>query len=156
MALNGAKALVTSGKINGYGQVNSTLFQTVQSPTPSPTWNLFHPYFKDSIERFAPTIIKITGDKKVKVVTGFRTIQYNEYLKGIGFITSDNSPHLGGIAMDVFAAKPDVRLRIANEAYAFGFGGIAIGPNFVHIDIGPSSTWKYSNSDTHFISVGGA
>lgn len=59
--------------------------------------------------------------------------------------SNDFSSHSVGIAMDVYAGSPQEAIRIADTAWLLGVRSIAIGPNFVHIDVGPESVWGYDN-----------
>ncbi|MEK1829027.1 hypothetical protein AAAC51_07710 [Priestia megaterium] len=70
---------------------------------------------------------------------GYRTMTVSR-----GFDPRDGqSSHSIGIAMDIFAPTPEEAIRIADCAWANGFRAIAIGPRFVHLDIGPPAAWNY-------------
>lgn len=101
------------------------------------------------LEELHKLVAKEIGVDKLIISSAFRTVEYNYNLYS-GYIkrgvTSKRvywSPHMAGIAVDI-AAKGRDRAIIANAAYSLGFGGIAIGRSFVHIDIGPYGRWKYS------------
>lgn len=58
-------------------------------------------------------------------------------------VTSEETSHALGIAIDIYAETPYEALYIADTAYLIGFRAIAIGPKFVHVDTGPACAWKY-------------
>lgn len=47
--------------------------------------------------------------------------------------------------MDIYADSTEEAVYIADTAWLTGFRSIAVGPNFVHVDIGPESVWGYDN-----------
>lgn len=57
----------------------------------------------------------------------------------------NTSSHSIGIAMDIFVSNPVEAITIADTAWLMGIRAIAIGPNFVHVDVGPEATWGYEN-----------
>lgn len=86
-------------------------------------------------------IQKIFGpEKEFHVVSGYRSIAYNEYLRSIGRKVSKNSLHLLGLAIDIFI--PGVNnIEIFNAAKSFEAGGVGLYPEFVHIDTGRKRYW---------------
>jgi uncharacterized protein YcbK (DUF882 family) len=52
------------------------------------------------------------------------------------------SLHLVGKAVDIRCSGEDA-LAIAKLATDIGFGGVEIGPGFVHVDTGPKRDWTY-------------
>ncbi|EKS8351670.1 TPA: transglycosylase SLT domain-containing protein [Bacillus cereus] len=63
-----------------------------------------------------------------------------------GFDPSDGeSSHSIGISMDIYADSTEEAIYIADTAWLTGFRAIAVGPKFVHVDIGPESAWGYDN-----------
>lgn len=79
-------------------------------------------------------------DRQFHVVSGFRSLQYNEYLRSIGRKVSKNSLHLLGLAIDVFIPGIDNH-ELFNAAKAFEAGGVGFYPEFVHIDTGRKRYW---------------
>lgn len=72
---------------------------------------------------------------------GYRTLRVAR-----GFDPSDGeSSHSIGISMDIYADSTEEAIYIADTAWLTGFRAIAVGPKFVHVDIGPESAWGYDN-----------
>ncbi|PEK88275.1 transglycosylase SLT domain-containing protein [Bacillus mycoides] len=70
---------------------------------------------------------------------GYRTLRIAR-----GFDPSDGeSSHSIGISMDIYADSTEEAVYIADTAWLIGFRSIAVGPNFVHVDIGPEAVWGY-------------
>lgn len=58
-------------------------------------------------------------------------------------LTGVETTHSIGIAMDIYAATPEEATLIADTAWLIGIRAIAIGPKFVHVDVGPEACWNY-------------
>ncbi|MGG1071154.1 transglycosylase SLT domain-containing protein [Priestia megaterium] len=56
---------------------------------------------------------------------------------------NNESSHSVGIAMDIYVDSAKEAIRIADTAWLLGIRSIAIGPKFVHVDVGPESVWGY-------------
>jgi uncharacterized protein YcbK (DUF882 family) len=86
-------------------------------------------------------IHKIFGlDKQIHVVSGYRSLEYNEYLRSIGRRVSKNSLHLLGLAADIFI--PGIsNYELYKTAMAFEAGGVGHYSEFVHIDTGRKRYW---------------
>lgn len=91
------------------------------------------------------------GLEKLIITSSFRSRAHNDWIYKDHSPEKKvtNSPHLGGIAVDV-SVSGQTRYELADTAYYMGFGGIAIGDNFVHIDIAPKSTWKYDGTPEYY------
>lgn len=84
------------------------------------------------------------GVSKLQINSAYRSprVNYDIYTnQGGGRVYWDT--HMAGMAVDISATGVD-RVTIADEAYKMGFGGIAIGQRFVHIDCNTKATWSYS------------
>lgn len=103
------------------------------------------------LELLHSAVAKKIGKKKLTINSAFRSVKYNWDLytrlinQGSASSRSYWSVHMSGCAVDI-AAKGEDRAVIADAAYSLGFGGIAIGSSFVHIDIAGKATWKYSSA----------
>lgn len=85
---------------------------------------------------------------KLYIYSSFRTIERNEQIYANKNQKATYSPHTGGIAVDV-AATGEERYIIADQAWYMGFGGIAIGDDFVHLDISVKGYWGYGNNPVY-------
>lgn len=84
-------------------------------------------------------------EKKVgtlRITSGFRCEKHNEELKKRGLPVAEKSLHLVGKAADIFCLKKH-QAALVDAARKAGFGGIGIGANFIHLDLGESREWKY-------------
>lgn len=73
----------------------------------------------------------------LSISSGVRCAFWNTKVGG-----SARSQHLDGNAADIIM-HPRHAEDFAMLAEKCGFGGIAIGKNFVHVDDGPKRTWRY-------------
>lgn len=84
--------------------------------------------------------------KQLIVNSGYRSPEYNAYLRSIGKKAAINSQHMQGLACDITFAgfNGDTTERFIEYALEEGFRGIGRYPNdgFVHLDIGPRREWK--------------
>lgn len=79
-------------------------------------------------------------DRQFHVVSGYRSLEYNEYLRSIGRRVSKNSLHLLGLAVDIFI--PGINnSELFSMAKTFEAGGVGLYPEFVHIDTGRKRYW---------------
>jgi len=94
------------------------------------------------------------GVSKLQINSAYRStrVNYDLYSNQIrNGLTSKRvywDTHMAGMAVDISAFGMD-RSIIADEAYKMGFGGIAIGNSFVHIDCNTKSYWNYSGLKTY-------
>ncbi|UOE58078.1 transglycosylase SLT domain-containing protein [Cytobacillus oceanisediminis] len=79
----------------------------------------------------------------LKARLGYRQLVVARGYEPLG--ESNDSSHSIGIAMDIFAPTAEEAIRIADTAWLLGVRSIAIGPKFVHVDVGPESVWGYDN-----------
>jgi zinc D-Ala-D-Ala carboxypeptidase len=75
--------------------------------------------------------------KPMIINSAARCPYWNKIIKG-----AKRSQHLLGRAVDIRASGEDA-LLIAKLATDLGFGGVEIGPGFIHVDTGPKRDWKY-------------
>lgn len=89
------------------------------------------------------------GLKKLTIGSSYRTKKINDQIyRDAQQAIPETGPHIGGLAVDI-CAQGEARYIIADHAWEMGFGGIAIGNTFVHIDIAPKSYWNYGNIGTY-------
>jgi uncharacterized protein YcbK (DUF882 family) len=86
---------------------------------------------------------KQLNTKKITLNSTFRTIAWQSQIEN--FSQYKKGPHMGAIAVDI-AASGNNRYVLADTAYNMGFGGIAVGEHFIHIDIGPYHREKYAGA----------
>jgi uncharacterized protein YcbK (DUF882 family) len=82
----------------------------------------------------------IGKDKQLRIISGYRSPQYNEHLFNIGRGVVRDSLHLRGLAID-FAVEGFGTNRIAGVAKSFAAGGVGKYSEFVHIDVGRVRYW---------------
>ena len=82
--------------------------------------------------------------KQLIIKSGYRSKEYNDYLRSIGIPAAKNSLHMQGMACDVGFAGFDSQSKEQLIQYALeeGFSGIGRYSNFVHVDIGPRREWN--------------
>ncbi|MBI5639340.1 MAG: DUF882 domain-containing protein [Nitrospirae bacterium] len=76
----------------------------------------------------------------LKIISGYRSPDYNEYLRSLGRRVSKDSLHLKGLAVD-FAVDGISTGRLSGIARSFAAGGVGRYPDFVHIDVGRVRYW---------------
>jgi uncharacterized protein YcbK (DUF882 family) len=82
----------------------------------------------------------IGRNKQIEIISGYRTVDYNEYLRSQGRKVSKNSLHLNGQAID-FAIHGVSNYKIFRTARSFAVGGVGHYPEFIHIDTGRIRYW---------------
>jgi uncharacterized protein YcbK (DUF882 family) len=82
------------------------------------------------------------GADYVNVISGYRSPEYNEYLRSSLRRVAHNSLHMRGLAMDI--RLPSVnKVALGNFAKGLKTGGVGVyyDSDFVHIDVGPVRNW---------------
>lgn len=79
-------------------------------------------------------------DRKVRIISGYRSPLYNRYLRNQGRNVGRNSLHQLGLAID-FTIPGVSSHKISSIARSFKAGGVGRYPEFVHIDTGPVRNW---------------
>lgn len=82
----------------------------------------------------------VDKDKKIQIISGYRSATYNEYLINNGRNVSRNSLHLRGLAVD-FTMEGIGNNKLSGVAKSFAAGGVGKYPEFVHIDVGRLRYW---------------
>lgn len=85
----------------------------------------------------------VFGNRPIKITNAYRTQADLERLRRAGYDPAEDSYHNVGLAVDftvsgVSAQEVQRRLRAAGWA-----GGLGLGNNFTHIDLGPKREFSY-------------
>jgi len=83
---------------------------------------------------------RIGTDKEIQIISGYRSPEYNDYLRSIGRNVAKNSYHMRGVAID-FSIQGFGVSSVSRVAKSFLVGGVGQYPEFVHIDTGPVRYW---------------
>jgi len=83
---------------------------------------------------------RIGTDKEIQVISGYRSPEYNNYLRSIGRNVAKNSYHMQGVAIDFSIHGFDMS-SLSRVAKSFLVGGVGQYAEFVHIDTGPVRYW---------------
>jgi uncharacterized protein YcbK (DUF882 family) len=83
---------------------------------------------------------RIGADKEIHIISGYRSQEYNDYLRGLGRNVAKNSYHMQGIAID-FSIQGFSMSSLSQAAKSFLAGGVGQYAEFVHIDTGPVRYW---------------
>ncbi|MDA8434246.1 MAG: DUF882 domain-containing protein [Nitrospiraceae bacterium] len=83
---------------------------------------------------------RIAPGERLRIISGYRSPEYNEYLRDMGRHVASHSYHMRGLAID-FAVDGIGTKKIAGVAKSFDSGGVGLYPEFVHIDVGPVRYW---------------
>jgi uncharacterized protein YcbK (DUF882 family) len=80
------------------------------------------------------------NDRRIEIISGYRSSEYNEYLRMRSGKVARDSFHLQGLAVDfsVSGTSKEALSRLARTFYA---GGVGKYREFVHIDVGPVRYW---------------
>lgn len=89
------------------------------------------------------------GADTLEVICGYRSPDFNKYLKSIGRNVMEDSFHLSGSAVDFHLDEVDEK-EIYSYLNRFWQGGLGIYPDnlMLHVDVGPYRRWqqgKFSN-----------
>ena len=83
---------------------------------------------------------QLGADREIQIISGFRSPEYNDYLRSIGRNVAKNSFHMQGVAID-FSIQGFSMSSLSRTAKSFLAGGVGRYPEFVHIDTGPVRYW---------------
>ena len=105
-------------------------------------------HYTNEVKSIDPNVIDLLCDikdvvdrnKEVHIISGYRSHQYNEYLRGMGRGVACNSLHLQGRAIDFRIPRVDNR-KLSVLARSFYSGGVGTYPEFIHIDDGRIRYW---------------
>ena len=83
---------------------------------------------------------RLAPGKEITIISGYRSPEYNAYLRSIGRHVAAGSLHMAGLAID-FAIGGIGMGELYRTARAFAAGGVGKYPEFVHIDVGRVRYW---------------
>jgi uncharacterized protein YcbK (DUF882 family) len=83
---------------------------------------------------------RLGADREIQIISGYRSPEYNEYLRSIGRHVAKSSFHMQGVAID-FSIQGFSMSSLSRTAKSFLAGGVGRYPEFVHIDTGPVRYW---------------
>jgi uncharacterized protein YcbK (DUF882 family) len=83
---------------------------------------------------------RIGADKEIQIISGYRSPEYNDHLRGLGRNVAKNSYHMQGTAID-FSIQGFSMRSLSQAAKSFLAGGVGQYAEFVHIDTGPVRYW---------------
>lgn len=83
---------------------------------------------------------RIGTDNEIQIISGYRSTEYNDYLRSRGRNVAKNSYHMQGLAID-FAIPGSSISSLSHTAQSFLAGGVGKYADFVHIDTGPIRYW---------------
>lgn len=90
---------------------------------------------------------RILASEPFFINSGYRSKEYNDTLRRLGYPTSPSSSHLTGCAADIRIISSASRFNILNALIAAGFTRIGVGKNFIHVDTDPNKPqniiWTY-------------
>ncbi len=83
---------------------------------------------------------RLAPGKEIAIISGYRSPEYNEYLRQLGRHVAAGSLHMTGLAID-FAIDGIGMGELYKGAKLFAAGGVGSYPEFVHIDVGRVRYW---------------
>jgi uncharacterized protein YcbK (DUF882 family) len=98
-----------------------------------------HPQLLDALHDIRA---RVHSDNPFHIISGYRTLETNRYLRRRSCAVASNSFHLKGEAIDF--RLPDCGLhRVRHAAMNLKAGGVGFypGSDFIHVDIGPIRFW---------------
>ena len=101
------------------------------------------------LEELGSLVCPKLGLTKLFISSTFRTTAQQAWLYRNETNKVPYSSHMSATAADI-AAIGDSRYLIADQAFYMGFGGIAVGQDFVHVDIGPKDYWNYGSVPIYY------
>jgi len=82
----------------------------------------------------------IHKDRRIEIISGYRSAAYNDYLRSRSGNVARNSYHIQGMAID-FSISGMSKDTLTEIAKSFNAGGVGKYSEFVHIDVGPIRYW---------------
>lgn len=83
---------------------------------------------------------RLNKDLRIEIISGYRSVEYNEYLRTRSRKVARDSYHTQGMAID-FSVSGMSKQTLSGIAKSFYAGGVGKYREFVHIDIGPVRSW---------------
>jgi uncharacterized protein YcbK (DUF882 family) len=83
---------------------------------------------------------RLHKDRRLEVISGYRSLEYNEFLRTRRRKVARDSYHMQGLAID-FSVSGMSKKTLSGIAKSFYAGGVGKYRKFVHIDVGPVRYW---------------
>jgi len=83
---------------------------------------------------------RLHKDRRIEIISGYRSVEYNEYLRLRSRKVARDSYHMQGLAID-FSISGMSKKTLSGIAKSFYAGGVGKYRQFVHIDVGPIRYW---------------
>ena len=83
---------------------------------------------------------RLHKDRRIEIISGYRSVEYNEYLRARSRKVARDSYHMQGLAID-FSISGMSKNTLSGIAKSFYAGGVGKYQQFVHIDVGPVRYW---------------
>jgi uncharacterized protein YcbK (DUF882 family) len=102
--------------------------------------NIVKPISLKVIDLLCDVKDRLASDREITVISGYRSPEYNEYLKRLGRQVAGGSLHMGGLAIDF--AIDGIRMgELCRAAKLLAASGVGSYPEFIHIDVGRVRYW---------------
>lgn len=83
---------------------------------------------------------RLHKDQRIEIISGYRSVAYNEYLRTRSRKVARDSYHMQGMAID-FSVSGMNNNTLSGIAKSLSAGGVGKYREFVHIDVGPVRYW---------------
>ena len=83
---------------------------------------------------------RLHEERRIEIISGYRSVEYNEYLRTRSRKVARDSYHTQGLAID-FSINGMSNKTLSGIAKTFYAGGVGKYRQFVHIDVGPVRYW---------------
>lgn len=83
---------------------------------------------------------RLPKDRRIEIISGYRSSEYNDYLRSRSRRVARDSYHIQGLAID-FSISGMSKKTLSGIARSFYAGGVGKYREFVHIDVGPVRYW---------------
>jgi len=110
---------------------------------------LFRCHYNHEVETVDPSLFLLmdrihthldAGRQPLRLISGYRSPEYNDFLRSRGSRVAKQSYHLRGMAADIQieGIKLEKLLKVAMQLKG---GGVGSYSQFVHVDVGPLRSW---------------
>ncbi len=105
-------------------------------------------HYTNAVKPISPKVIdllcnikdRLAPGKEITIISGYRSPEYNEYLRRLGRHVAAGSLHMAGLAID-FVIDGIGTGELCRTAKLFAAGGVGKYSEFVHIDVGRVRYW---------------
>ncbi|MDP2158456.1 MAG: DUF882 domain-containing protein, partial [Nitrospirota bacterium] len=110
--------------------------------------NLMRCHYADEVKPISTEVLDLLcdikdrfhKDRRIEIISGYRSVEYNEYLRTRSRKVARDSYHMQGLAVD-FSVSGMSKNTLTEIAKSFYAGGVGKYSEFVHIDVGPIRYW---------------